>query len=366
MANITNVVQVGASVYRVSVTVTSVTTISDPVAYVSQAAVSQEILSRAGLPSTLLFIAAALTAIRTIGSTKEYALTCTFDSTAVTASGHSHDYNTLLFPLRESYRDGPTIDLDPLLGPVIISYTDGSTDFFRIKKDTDDLFYVKADGDTRFGGNLEVFPDGTFDIGTPDEGSLLRRPRDIRLSRNMYIGGDIDSEGSANFYEGVEAQFFAFTPQTSNPDTAPGDRIIYWNSIDNNLHSWDGTVDSVIGGSAAPATGQFTCPLRVQVQDAVTLIAAGQVDQADASSSARVLGFVVSKSSGTDCVVQLSGEMESFPGTLIPNSQYYLSLVPGQITANLGTLTPGSWSHTLGISKDANTLVTRFEIPTQI
>jgi len=366
MAEVTDVQQIGTSVYRVEVTLTSTTSIADPVAYVEQPSVSQEILARAGLPDTLIFVAANLTAQRQIGPIYEYDLTLTYDSTPATANAHTHDHNTLFFPLREAYRDGPTIDIEANYGPVIISGEDGSSDFFRIRRGTDDLLYVKDDGDVRLGGNIEVFPDGSYDIGTPDGGTLLRRPRDIWLSRDLYIGRDIVSDGGASFDEGVEAEFFSFIAQTTNPDNDPTARLLYWNSIDNQLHKWDGVTDSVVGGSSAPSTGQFSCPAGVQVQDAVSINASGSVDRADATSSNRVVGFVISKPNATSCVVQFSGEVGGFAGALVPNNRYYLSLVSGQITPNLVTLVGGSWAHLVGVSKDTDTLVTRFETPIQI
>lgn len=367
MADIKTVSQVSADVYRIDVTVTSLGPLVDPIAYVSLPEVSNEILARAGLPDTLIFISASLSATRIVGEIREYDLTVTYDNTPALANGHQHDHNTLFFPLRESYRDGAVVDLDEALGPVVISadisYTE---DFFRVMKGTDDLLHVKNSGDIRFGGHLELFPDDTYDIGSPDGGTLFRRPRDIYLSRDLYVGRDVLADGGASFDEGVEAQFFSYIAQTTNPDTDPSARLLYWNSIDNELHSWDGTTDSVVGGSAAPSTGQYTCPGTVQVQDAVKISAPGEVDQADASSSDRVVGFVVSKPSALSCVVQFSGEVGGFAGALVPNSRYYLSTVSGQVTPNLGTLIGGSWAHMIGVSKDINTLVTRFETPIQI
>ena len=49
MADIKDVSQVSANVYRIDVTVTSLGPIADPIAYVSLPAVSNEILARAGL-----------------------------------------------------------------------------------------------------------------------------------------------------------------------------------------------------------------------------------------------------------------------------------------------------------------------------
>jgi hypothetical protein len=367
MADIKVISQVSADVYRVDVTVTSLGPIADPIAYVSSSEVSNEILAKAGLSDTLIFVAASLNAARIVGEIREYDLTVTYDNTPALANGHQHDHTTLFFPLRESYRDGAGVDLEETIGPVVISadaaYTD---DFFRVVKGTDDLLHIKNSGDIRFGGHLELFPDATYDIGTPDEGTLLRRPRDIRLSRDLYIGRNILSDGEASFAEGVLAKFSAFTAQASNPDTDAGSRHLYWNSGDNELHAWDGAVDSVVGGSAAPSTGQFTCPSAVQVQDAVYISASGEVSRANAVSSDRVIGFVISKPTSFSCIVQFSGEVGGFAGALISNSNYFLSLIDGQITPNPMTLTAGSWSHFVGVSRDINTLVTRFEVPTQI
>jgi hypothetical protein len=367
MADIKAVSQVSADVYRIDVTVTSLGPLSDPIAYVSQPEVSNEILARAGLPDTLVFISASLNATRIVGEIREYDLTVTYDNSPALANGHQHDHTTLFFPLREGYRDGAVVDLDEAIGPVVISAdTSYTEDFFRVMKGTDDLLHVKNSGDIRFGGHFELFPDDTYDIGTPDGGTLLRRPRDIWLSRDLYVGRDVMSDGGASFDEGVEAQYHSFIAQASNPDNDPSARLLYWNSLDNELHKWDGTTDSVVGGSAAPSTGQYTCPASVQVQDAVKISIPGEVDQADASSSDRVIGFVISKPTSLSCIVQFSGEVGGFAGALVPGVRYYLSTISGQVTPNLGLLSPGDWSHTIGISKDINTLVTRFETPIQI
>lgn len=367
MADIKDVSQVSANVYLIDVTVTSLGPLADPIAHVSLPAVSQEILARAGLPDTLIFISASLSATRIVGEIREYDFTVTYDNTPALATGHQHDHNTLLFPLRESYRDGAAIDLDEAIGPVVISADTAYTqDFLRVMRGTDDLFHVKNSGDIRFGGHLELFPDNTYDIGTLDGGTLLRRPRDFWLGRDLYIGRNMISDGEAAFAEGILSKFSAFTAQASNPDTDAGARHLYWNSGDNELHSWDGVVDSVVGGSAAPSTGQFTCPSGVLVKDAVSISASGEVSRANAASNSRVIGFVTSKPTSISCIVQLSGEVGGFAGALTPNSNYFLSLVDGQITANPLTLTAGSWSHFVGVSRDINTLVTRFEVPIQI
>jgi hypothetical protein len=358
MAVVNTVQQTEANVYQISVTLTSANPIADPIAYVAQPDILNEILAKAGLPDDLVYVAAAVTRTSVIASIYEYDLLVTFDNTEVTATGHSHDHDTLFFPLDEAYKNGPTIDIDSDYGPVIFSAPDGTSDFFRILKDGNDLFYVKGDGELRMGGDVRFYPDNTYDIGYWDGGILYRRPKDLRLGGDMYGDGDLTIGGFGSFGSQVEG--------TPNPDNTPTSRHIYWNSVDNQLHKWDGTWDTVIGTGGNTIDATFTSTTAVNVLDAVRLISSNTVDQAVASTSDRVVGFCVSKPNATTAVVRLIGEVSGFGGLLIPNRTYYLSLVVGTITDNPGTLTPGSWSQVVGVSRNNSTLIIRLEKPVQI
>ncbi len=367
MANITSTIESTADVYRLSVVLESYTVIADPVAYVSQEAVYQEILSKAGLSSSLTFIAAVLDSASVIGALRSYTLTVTFDNTAnlVGPSGHTHDKDTLFFPLVEAYKDGPQITLDDSYGPVIIyaasTYT---SDFFRIKSDTDDLFYVKADGDIRIGGDLEFYADNTHDVGTYDGGIVYRRPRDLRLGRDLYAAGDGTLGGDLVATGLLDGDHLSFgTTQATSPSSDPTKRLLYWNSVDNQLHQWDGTSDVAIGPGLNPHLGTFTSTTSVQPLDAVYLNNPNAVDRAVATSDAVVIGFCVSKTDATTAVVQFFGELGGWAGALIPEGKYYLSDSAGDVTAIPGALASGSAMQLVGVAKDVNTLIIMHETP---
>lgn len=235
-------------VYRIEVTLTSMGIIADPVAYVSQPAIWTEILAKAGLP-TLLYVGAALVTQGYIGSEIYYTLDVTFDQTHVLATGHSHNYATLSFPLRESYRDGPYIDLDASLGPVEIrSDLDPAVDYFKITLTGAAAPYllVNSSGNLQLDGHVRFWTDAAKDIGSVDGGATMRRPRDVFVGRDVQAARNVSGAGYGRFGTDVRGTHFAFIPQAVNPETGAGIRHIYWNSVSNTLHAWDGTADHVV------------------------------------------------------------------------------------------------------------------------
>lgn len=356
-----------ADVYQVTTTLTTESSIADPVAYVAQATVYAEILSSAGLASTLTYVSASLVSSSLIAGTRTYTLTVIFDNSPTTATGHSHNYNTITFPLRESYRDGPEIDLDSTLGPVIISSTTNTIDFFRIRKSTTDYFYIQQTGVSRFGGHMEFYADATHDIGTPDGGVTSRRPRDLLLSRNLTAGGNAAVTGYGTFGSYVLDTHHRFTAQATNPSNDAAVRHLYWNSGDNTLRLWDGAVETIIGGVGVnPNLGTFTCLASVAVGEAVVISAADTVAEGIATNPDRVVGICVNKPNATTAQVQFSGEVSVMAG-LTPNNNYYLSpTVAGALTNNPGAFGAGTHRQFVGVAKNATTLVLRTEIPTTI
>lgn len=77
----------------------------------------------------------------------------------------------------------------------------------------------------------------------------------------------------------------------------------------------------------------MNCTTTEQVGDAVYVFSDGEVRQANNSniSTAKVLGFVVSKSDDTNCKVRIAGIIDEFVGLSV-GSQYFLHNVSGDIT----------------------------------
>jgi hypothetical protein len=352
-------------VYRLNVTLTSIDIIPDPVAYVSQPKVWLQVLAIAGLP-TLLFIGAKLLEEGFIGLERYYVLDMEFDETHVTATGHQHDRATLFLPLRESYRDGPYIDVDSTLGPVDIWSASDTIEYLRVRRqDGDDYLRVREDGEIKLGNDVTFLRDCEFDIGSHDDGATLRRPRDIYLCRDLLVGRNIEAQGYGEFGSYVQGTNYEFTQQVVNPDTNPAKRHIYWNSGDNTLRAWDGSVEFVIGGVSpvGPLTGTYNCPPAVSIGDAVSIVGGNTVDKADATilGLRPVIGIVVLKPVATTCVVQLYGEVAVFSGSLVPDQLYFLSQVPGTITNNTSGFNTGDTVQLVGVSKSSSVLTLRFE-----
>jgi hypothetical protein len=298
-------------VYRLTVRLTSITPIPDPVAYVSDPEVWLDILAIAGLPE-LLFVAAVLVDQGSVGEEKFYDLEMTFDHTHVTATGHSHDNRTLFFPLREAYRDGPGIDLASNIGPVDIWSSDATIDYLRVREDDgDDYFYIKKDGTLQLGQHVRFLRDGEFDIGSTDGGTTLNRPRDVYISRDLDVGnnvvvsGDVDAQGHGSFGDFVQGTHYLYTPQAANPDTSPTSRHTYWNNIDNTLRGWDGSMEFVIngGGGGADIVIDVTSGEIFSIGDAIYLNTSdgkAYKTDADAPASAVFIGFAKTAATAPD------------------------------------------------------------------
>lgn len=355
-------------VYRIRVTLTSMSVIADPVAYVSQPVVWTEVLAIAGLPQ-LLFTGASLITQGYQGVERYYVLDMSFDATHVLATGHSHDTATVFMPLRESYRDGPYIDLDPTLGPVDIwSDLTPAVDFFKIRQVGAQAPYllVKSTGTVQLDAHLRYWIDSTRDIGSEDGGVTLRRPRNVYVGNNVEVGGDIEAEGYGHFGEELQGTHYRFTSQPSNPSNDPAVRHIYWNSSDNTLRGWDGSVEFIIGGgSGMPLgpTGIYDCPAGLVVGEVVCIVGMNTVDKADASMLGLrpVIGICVNKPLPNVAVVQTAGEVNVFAGSLVPNQLYFLGQVPGTIITNPNVFNPGETIQLVGVSKTTNVLTLRYE-----
>ena len=108
------------------------------------------------------------------------------------------------------------------------------------------------------------------------------------------------------------------------------------------------------------------CTATEQVGDAVYVLSAGQVRQADAGSSttSRVVGFIAVKPSATTCQVVTNGQFDGL-GSLTSGATYFLSTTPGAIT----TTPPTGESEVIvqvGEALDATTLLVRPDSEMQI
>jgi hypothetical protein len=371
---ITAIIAATSTTVQVTVRLGTRSVIADPATYVSAESVYSEILSRAGLDEDLDFIGAELVTSSTIGSYYIYTLTVTFGDAPESTLGHTHDYSTLTFPLRESYRDGPEIDLDSSLGPVIISYDDDtSVDYLRIKTDTAttarDLLYLYQGSILRLGTHLEFFADNTYDVGTPDAGVTLRRPRDLRIGRNLYAGGNATLVGYGSFGSYLLSTYNQFTAQAANPDTGAGIRHIYVNSTDDSIRYWDGTSETILSGGAGASgdtVGLYNCPAGVVIGDAVYVTGANTVGQADAGTLAGnpIVGIVVSKPTAVTCAVKYTGEAAVFAGLSSGKYYYVQKGVPGGIIDTVaGINAEGDTQVRVGFAKNATTLAVRVGDP---
>lgn len=95
-----------------------------------------------------------------------------------------------------------------------------------------------------------------------------------------------------------------------------------------------GNMDS---GASSVDGGPYTCTAAEQVGHAVYVTGAGEVRRADATDRATMpaLGFIVSKSSDTQCMVRLRGPLAAFAG-LSPGVIYTIAKgSPGSITGTV-------------------------------
>ena len=353
------VITTETTVYTLRVTLTSLTPIADPVAYVAQTAVTAEILARAGLPS-LLYLGSTLVDQGAIGIERYYTLTVDFDNTHTLATGHYHDSSTLSHPLREAYRDGPFIDLAATLGAVEIWSTVDTIDYFKVGKQgaAAPYFLVKGDGTIQWNSHSRWWTDNTHDVGSVDAGVTLRRPRDVYVGRNVLAGG----AGSFGTYG--RAPSWQVTPQAANPSVDPAVRHLYWNNTDNTLRGWDGSVEFILGGGTGTGlTGVYTCPPGMNVGDVACIVGSSLVAQAEVTllGLKPVIGVCVGKPVATTAIIQLYGEVNIFAGGLTPNKLYYLGHVPGSITFDTTSFVLGETLQLIGISKTSSVLTLRYE-----
>lgn len=368
MATITAIISATGGTTQVDVTITSTTVISDPIAYVQLSAVQTEILARAGLSATLSFVSATLQSSMSVGSTYYYSVLVTYGDTPDSTTTHYHDHTTVTMPLRESYRDGPTVDLSTSLGPVTITATDDvSVDYLRIRTDLGttarDLLWVKQSSVIRFGAHTEFYLDATYDVGTPDEGATLRRPRDVRLSRDLYAGRNVLVTGYGTYGTYVLGTHYRFTGQATNPDTASVDRHLYVNSVDASLRYWDGSSETVLSGGAGAGSdtvGLYDCPGGVAVGNVVHVTSNNYVVPSNAATLAGkdIMGVVVSKPTATTAYVKYVGEASVFVG-LVAGETYFVAKVDGAVTNDVSAYVEGDTQTVVGVAKNATTLVLR-------
>ena len=373
MADISSTVRASTGTVQVDVTLTSGSAIADPVAYVTLTANSAIILAGAGLDAALDFVGATLQSSTASGGIYTYELIVVYGDTPTTTTTHTHDYTTVTMPWSQAYRDGVELVVDSTLGPPIISYTDDiSVDYLRVKTDTSttprDLFWIKQGSVIRVGAHTEYYLDATYDLGTPDAGVTLRRPRDVRLSRDLYAGRNAIITGYGSYSSYVLSTHKRFTAQATNPDNTVATRHVYVRSTDDTLRYWNGSSDLAISpaGASGDTVGQYTCPAGVVVGDVVVLSGANYVVEANATTlaGADIAGIVTNKPDATTADVKYAGETGAiFAGGLTPGASYFVARVAGGITSSLVGFATGDTQTAVGFAKDSNTLVVRIGEP---
>jgi hypothetical protein len=358
---ITSSVQTELQQWHCSVVLTAQSAIVDPAGYVSgSATVQAEILAKAGLDADLVYVATTLTSTATIGYTYQYYLTVVFGSSALTGGGHTHDCDTVDYPLQCGYTAGPTVNLDATLGAVIFKRpTTPDITMFAVQAGTNNLFRVGPGTEIRFGGHFDFYPDATYDVGTVDAGVTLHRPRDVRISRDLYAGG-IGQFGSYGSFGGyVQATHDRLVAQAVNPTTDAAVRHLYVNSVDNSLRWWDGTTEHIIGvASGSDTVGLWNCSTLVQERDIVFCDAADHVDRASAATltGRTVVGICAAKLSSTTALIRYSGETTGYTG-LMPGAAYYVGVGAGTMQQGIGGFIEGYTVVRVGTAKNTTTLV---------
>jgi len=245
---ITTTVTRSVRIREVKAVLKTLVPLSDPVQFVvdNEDGSYDEIISRAGLPDTTIFVSIVLKSQGNIGDLLFYALLLTLDQSMSVATAHEHGPETLFHPLQAAYEDGPRIDLATTLGPVQIRSAKDAVDYFEITDTENDqlIFGVNKEATLTIGGHVGFEDDTAYDIGTYN-GVQFYRPRDVYIGRDLWVARD------GYFSVSTKSPEYKFFEQVANPDDDPATRHLYWNDTDNRLHAWDGTTDYSIGGSGS-------------------------------------------------------------------------------------------------------------------
>lgn len=375
MATITTTPRATGATTQVDVTVQSATVIADPEAYVATAPNPATILAQAGLSEDLDLIDADLQSSTSLAGVYYYTLIVTFGDLPTGTTTHTHDHTTVTLPLQQAYSDDPSVVLSSTYGPLkLTAANDTSVDYLRIQTDTAtttrDLLYLYQGSILRIGAHQEFYQDAIYDVGTPDGGTTLRRPRDVRLSRDLWAGRNLEVTGYGSFDSYVIDTHHRFVAQASNPENTGATRHVYVNSGDNSLRFWDGSSDNIISGGAGTSgdtVGLYTCAAGVAVGEVVVVNTPGNVVEANATSLAgeTIAGVVVDKPTATTASVKYVGETGAvFGGALTTGQTYYLSKVDGGINTYAAVgFTTSDTEIVIGFAKDSNTLVVRIGEP---
>ena len=121
-------------------------------------------------------------------------------------------------------------------------------------------------------------------------------------------------------------------------------------------------INAVGTGQQGSSTWNAGCTATEQPGDAVYVLSAGQVRQARADdvAKARVVGVVTAKPTATTCVVASGGAVPI--AGLTAGSRHFLSATQAGRVVDSEPAS-GSWVVSLGMAKDATTLVVEIEEP---
>lgn len=159
------------------------------------------------------------------------------------------------------------------------------------------------------------------------------------LSANRTVGFAVPGETNGDLFARLGGLW------TRLPVGAPGDVL---------------TVAGALPVWAPPGATPLvvSCPGTVAVGDVVYITGSNTVDQASAGSLATipVVAFVSAKPTAVTAVLHLHGPLGGFVG-LTPGAGYFVSIVPGGMTATVNSYVPGNVVQRVGTALTSTTLL---------
>jgi hypothetical protein len=212
-----------------------------------------------------------------------------------------------------------------------------------------------------------VAPTNTVAIGASAMvgGERVRIVGDLRVEGNFELTGFVETFVRVEDSASGTGAFFELSGGSAAAVSNPSEGRLRYNEV---LQRFESSVNGGpyssfgSGGAASSLTSAvYSCPVSVNLLDAVFLASADNVDQAASNivTDRPCVGVVIAKPTATTCEVQYGGELAGFVG-LIPGDTYYLSTTPGVLT-NVPPSTPGEIVQEVGFARNATTLVVLIE-----
>ncbi len=157
----------------------------------------------------------------------------------------------------------------------------------------------------------------------------------------------IEPQGCGSSGGSVDASMVTFTPAVpSDWSPAPSD-------VAGALDQEAARIKALEASTPVPQI--YSCPSGAAVNDPVYLSGSGAVDIADATDRAKMpaIGFIASKPTATNCILQDEDELAGF-GTLTPGARYWIGA--GGISTSPPAVDGNSVEQQAGFAKTADIL----------